>query len=105
MNFGISFAPLVPFYVVWAGLRRARSCRIALLLRAAVAHGPRIGTGPDGRWLSPTHHSRAKTASRIASVAAVVVDKSPSQNFGDRPQQTEAARAALVERLEPHPRP
>ena len=31
----------------------------------------------------------------LSSVAAVVVDKSPSQNFGDRTKQTEAARAAL----------
>jgi hypothetical protein len=35
----------------------------------------------------------------IPSVAAVIVDKSPSQDFGDRNVQTEAARAALVERL------
>jgi hypothetical protein len=35
----------------------------------------------------------------IPSVAVVVVDKSPSQNFGDRAKQTENARAALTERL------
>jgi hypothetical protein len=35
----------------------------------------------------------------LSSVAVVVVDKSPSQNFGDRTAQTEAARAAVVERL------
>jgi len=35
----------------------------------------------------------------LTSVAAVVIDKSPSQDFGDRLQQTEAARAALAERL------
>src|SRR5437660_2998912 len=35
----------------------------------------------------------------LTSVAAVVVDKSPSQEFGDRWQQTEAVRAALAERL------
>jgi len=35
----------------------------------------------------------------LTSVAAVVIDKSPSQEFGDRLQQTEAARAALAERL------
>ena len=35
----------------------------------------------------------------LSSVAAVVVDKSPSQNFGDRIKQTEAARAQLAERL------
>jgi hypothetical protein len=35
----------------------------------------------------------------IPSVAAVIVDKSPSQEFGDRTAQTEAARKALVDRL------
>src|SRR5262245_64729804 len=35
----------------------------------------------------------------LSSVVAVVVDKSPSQNFGDRLKQTEQARAALAERL------
>jgi hypothetical protein len=35
----------------------------------------------------------------IPSVVAVIVDKSPSQDFADRNQQTEAARATLVERL------
>ena len=35
----------------------------------------------------------------LPSVAAIVLDKSPSQSFGDRQRQTEAARAALTERL------
>ena len=35
----------------------------------------------------------------LSSVVVVVVDKSPSQSFGDRTAQTETARAALVERL------
>jgi len=35
----------------------------------------------------------------IPSVAAVIIDKSPSQEFGDRDAQTEAAREALVDRL------
>jgi hypothetical protein len=35
----------------------------------------------------------------LSSVAVVVVDKSPSQNFGDRTRQAEQARAAIVERL------
>ncbi|MFZ8329847.1 hypothetical protein ACO1LE_15965, partial [Staphylococcus aureus] len=33
------------------------------------------------------------------SVAAVVVDKSPSQNFGDRTKQTAQAQEALVDAL------
>src|SRR5438876_4735899 len=35
----------------------------------------------------------------LTSVAVVVVDKSPSQEFGDRTKQTEAVRAAVAERL------
>src|SRR5919198_1336423 len=35
----------------------------------------------------------------LNSVAVVVVDKSPSQSFGDRAKQTEEARAAVMQRL------
>jgi hypothetical protein len=35
----------------------------------------------------------------IPSVAAVIVDKSPSQDFGDRTAQTDAARKNLIDRL------
>ena len=35
----------------------------------------------------------------LTSVAVVVVDKSPSQSFGDRTMQTEAVRAAVTQRL------
>ena len=35
----------------------------------------------------------------LSSVAAVIVDKSPSQNFGTRNQETEKAREALVNSL------
>src|SRR5262249_33535044 len=35
----------------------------------------------------------------LTSVAVVVVDKSPSQEFADRTAQTEAARAQVAERL------
>jgi len=35
----------------------------------------------------------------LTSVAVVVIDKSASQEFGDRTDQTEAARAQLAERL------
>ena len=35
----------------------------------------------------------------LSSIAVVVVDKSPSQNFGGRAQQTEAARTAITGRL------
>lgn len=40
-----------------------------------------------------------ETREPLGSVVAVVVDKSASQSFGTRTAQTEAARAALVEKL------
>ena len=99
MNFGIAFAPLVPTYVVWAAAAVAlvvvallffarsrgaviRACALALLVLALA--------NP-----SFTREDREP----LSSVVAVVVDKSPSQSFGDRTKQTEAARAALSERL------
>ena len=35
----------------------------------------------------------------LSSVVAVVVDRSPSQNFGERTRETNEARDALVDRL------
>ena len=35
----------------------------------------------------------------LTSVAVVVIDKSPSQEFGERTRQTEAVRAEIAERL------
>ena len=100
MNFGISFAPLVPDYVVWAALvvafvlvvaaDRVRRSRGALVRAIALALFVLALANP-----SITREDREP----LTSVAVVVVDKSPSQEFGDRTQQTEAVRAALGERL------
>jgi hypothetical protein len=99
MNLGISFAPLVPDYVVWVALgvvilisallliargRGAPVRVIALLLMVLALANPSL-----------TREDRDP----IPSVAAVIIDKSPSQDFGDRNAQTEAAKNTLVERL------
>ncbi len=99
MNFGIAFAPLVPAYVLWAAaivaviisamLLMIRS-RGALMRAAAFALLILALANP-----SFTREDRDP----IPSVVAVVIDKSPSQTFGDRAKQTEEARAALNERL------
>jgi len=99
LNFGISFSPLVPAYIVWTAL--AIACVISLLLvfgraRAAVLRALALAlfvlalANP-----SLTREDRDP----LTSVAVVVVDKSPSQDFGDRTAQTEAVRAQLAERL------
>ncbi|HET7680312.1 MAG TPA: hypothetical protein VFK79_09290 [Xanthobacteraceae bacterium] len=99
MNFGIAFAPLVPAYVVWAGL--AVALIVAGLLFFARSRGAIVRTIALLLMVLALANPSFTREDRepLTSVAAVVVDKSPSQNFGERQQQTEAARSALIERL------
>jgi hypothetical protein len=99
MNLGVSFAPLLPAYVVWAAFGMAVLISVMLLLarsRGAVTRALALGL----MVLALANPSLTREdRDPIPSVAAVIVDKSPSQDFGDRNAQTEAARATLVERL------
>ena len=99
MNLGVSFAPLLPAYVVWAAFGLAALISIVLLLaRSRGAPMRALALGLLVLALANPSLTR-EDRDPIPSVAAVIVDKSPSQNFGDRRAQTEAARQALVERL------
>ena len=99
MNLGVSFAPLLPAYVVWAAFGLAVLISIVLLLaRSRGAPMRALALGLLVLALANPSLTR-EDRDLIPSVAAVIVDKSPSQNFGDRRAQTEAARQALVERL------
>ncbi len=99
MNLGISFAPLVPDYVVWAALGVA--VLIAALLLVVRSRGaPVRATALLLMVLALANPSLTREdRDPIPSVAAVIVDKSPSQDFSDRNAQTEAAKNTLVERL------
>ncbi len=99
MNLGVSFAPLVPAYVVWAAFGMALLISIMLLL--ARSRGAPVRAVALGLMVLALANPSLTREDRdpIPSVAAVIVDKSPSQDFGDRNAQTEAARATLVERL------
>src|SRR5436853_640447 len=99
MNYGIAFTPLVPSLVLWLavaaivviaallllGRSRGAVVRVAALALIALALANPSVTREDREPLS--------------SVAAVVIDKSPSQNFGERTRETEKAREALVDSL------
>src|SRR5271155_4965503 len=99
MQYGIAFTPLVPSLVLWiaigliaviAGLLllarpRGAALRVAALVLILLALANPSFTREDREPLS--------------SVVAVVVDKSPSQNFGDRTKQTAQAQEALVNSL------
>src|SRR6476469_2743980 len=94
MQYGIAFTPLVPTIVLWIALAaivaisvllligRARGAAVALILLALA--------NP-----SFTREDREP----LSSVAAIVIDKSPSQNFGTRNQETAKAQEALVDTL------
>jgi hypothetical protein len=99
MNLGVSFAPLLPAYVVWAAF--AAVVLISILLLVARSRGAPVRAMALALMVLALANPSLTREDRdpIPSVVAVIVDKSPSQNFGDRSAQTEAARASLVERL------
>ena len=99
MNFGISFSPLVPAYMVWTAA--AVAFAIALLLVLGRSRGALARAVALALFVLALANPSVTREDRepLTSVAAVVVDKSPSQEFGDRTRQTEQARATLAERL------
>ena len=99
MNFGVAFAPLVGVPVLWAAL--AATVILALLLLVSRSRGAVIRVLALALIVLALANPSLTREHRdpLSSVAVVVVDKSPSQSFGDRTRQTEAARAAIVERL------
>jgi len=99
MNIGIAFAPLVPPYVLWAAI--ALVAVLAVLLFVVRSRGAAIRTLALALMVLALANPSFTREDRepLSSVVSVVIDKSPSQNFGERLQQTETARAALAERL------
>src|ERR1700742_4817166 len=99
MNYGIAFTPLVPSLVLWIAL--AAIVVIAALLLVARSRGAAVRVAALALIVLALANPSLTREDRepLTSVAVVVVDKSPSQNFGNRTAQTDAARAALSERL------
>jgi hypothetical protein len=99
LNLGIAFAPLVAEPILWAAV--AAAVILALLLFVSRSRGATIRALALGLVVLALANPSLTREDRdpLSSVAVVVVDKSPSQSFGDRTQQTEAARTAVVERL------
>ncbi|MFL5102516.1 MAG: hypothetical protein ACJ8E5_18135 [Xanthobacteraceae bacterium] len=99
MGLGISFAPLVSPPVLWTAV--AVAVTVAALLIVVRSRGAWVRavalTFLALALANPSLTREDREA--LPSVAAIVLDRSPSQAFGDRQQQTEAARAALTERL------
>src|SRR5689334_25091491 len=99
MQYGIAFTPLVPTIVLWIAL--AAIVVIAAVLLFARARGAAIRVAALSLILLALANPSFTREERepLSSVAAVVVDRSPSQNFGERTRETNEARDALVDRL------
>src|SRR5258708_32141378 len=99
LGFGIAFSPLVPDAVLWAAV--AVAAAIAILLFVGRTRGAAVRVIALALLVAALANPSLTREDRdpLSSVAVVVVDKSPSQKFGDRTQQTEAARTAVAERL------
>jgi hypothetical protein len=99
VNIGIAFAPLVAPPILWAVI--AAAVLFALVLFASRSRGAAVRSIALALIALALANSSFTREDRdpLTSVAVVVIDKSPSQNFGDRLRQTEAARAKIVEEL------
>src|SRR6187402_344756 len=99
MNYGIAFTPLVPAIVLWIAL--AAIVAIAALLLLGRSRGAAVRVAALALILLALANPSFTREDRepLSSVAAVVIDKSPSQNFGERTRETDKAREALIDSL------
>ena len=99
MQYGIAFTPLVPTIVLWIAL--AAIVAISGLLLIGRARGAAVRVAALALILLALANPSFTREDRepLSSVAAVVIDKSPSQNFGTRNQEAAKAQEALVDSL------
>jgi hypothetical protein len=99
MNYGITFAPLVPTIVLWTALVAAGVITALLLLGRPRGVSLRILALVLILLALANPSFTREDREPLSSVAAVVIDKSPSQNFGNRNNETARAQEALIDSL------
>jgi hypothetical protein len=99
MQYGIAFTPLVPSLVLWIAF--AAIVVMAGLLLLGRARGAAVRVAALALILLALANPSFTREERepLSSVAAVIVDKSPSQGFGERTRETAQAQEALVSSL------
>src|SRR5260370_31786796 len=100
MQYGIAFTPLVPSIVLWIAI--AAIIVIAALLLLGRARGAALRVTALALILLALANPSFTREDRepLSSVAAGVIDKSPSQNFGSRTRPTAQAQGALSDSLQ-----
>jgi hypothetical protein len=99
MGYGIAFDPLVSTpLLIAAGIAALLVALLLLISRSRSAVIRSVAFAAAFLALANPSFTREEREP-LSSVAAVVIDKSASQHFGDRTAEAEKARAAIVERL------
>src|SRR5215468_8136255 len=99
MNYGIAFTPLVPSFVLWIAIAAIVVIAGVLLLARSRGAAVRVSALALIALALANPSFTREDREPLTSVVAVVVDKSPSQNFGTRTQETAQAQEALVDAL------
>src|SRR5438552_2699492 len=99
MQYGIAFTPLVPTLVLWIALAAIVAISVLLLLGRSRGAAVRVAALALILLALANPSFTREDREPLSSVAAVVIDKSPSQNFGTRNQETAKAQEALVDTL------
>src|SRR6266567_3791962 len=99
MQYGIAFTPLVPSFVLWLAVAAIVVIAVLLLLGRSRGAAVRVAALALIALALANPSFTREDREPLSSVAAVVIDKSPSQNFGNRTKETAAAQEALVDAL------
>ncbi len=91
MQYGIAFTPLVPLLVLWVALAAIAVIAVLLVLGRPRGAALRVAALALLALALANPSFTREDREPLSSVVAVVVDKSPSQNFGDRTKQTAAS--------------
>ncbi|PWB59847.1 MAG: hypothetical protein C3F17_15690 [Bradyrhizobiaceae bacterium] len=99
MGLGLTFSPLVPLELLWvAAAAAAIMAALLLIVRSRGAWVRAVALAFAVLALANPSFTR-EDREGLPSVAAVVVDRSPSQGFGERRAQADQVRAAVQQRL------
>src|SRR5258707_14718704 len=99
MQYGIAFTPLVPSLLLWLAIAAIAVIAALLLLGRSRGAAVRVAALALIALALANPSFTREDREPLSSVVAVVVDKSPSQNFGNRTKETAEAQEALVDAL------
>src|SRR3984893_12393774 len=99
MQYGIAFTPLVPLLVLWVALAAIAVIAVLLVLGRPRGAAVRVAALVLLALALANPSFTREDREPLTSVVAVVIDKSPSQNFGNRTKETALAQEALVDAL------